>query len=96
MTDIEAQVAQFGENFQHVRTEIAKVIVGHADVVEGLLVCLLCGGHALLEGVPGLGKTLLVKSLGAALHLDFYQAEVTFGDDEFLAQQGFLLPRRVQ
>jgi MoxR-like ATPase len=66
MTDVEAQVAQFGENFQSVRTEIAKVIVGHAEVVEGLLTCLLCGGHALLEGVSGLGKTLLVKSLGAA------------------------------
>src|SRR5229473_541559 len=77
MTDVEAQVAQFGENFQHVRTEIAKVIVGHADVVEGLLICLLCGGHALLEGVPGLGKTLLVKSLGAALHLDFSRIQFT-------------------
>ena len=77
MTDIEAQVAQFGENFQHVRAEIAKVIVGHADVVEGLLTCLLCGGHALLEGVPGLGKTLLVKSLGAALHLDFSRIQFT-------------------
>jgi MoxR-like ATPase len=77
MTDIEAQVAQFGENFQLVRTEIAKVIVGHADVVEGLLICLLCGGHALLEGVPGLGKTLLVKSLGAALHLDFSRIQFT-------------------
>ncbi len=77
MTDIEAQVAQFGENFQHVRAEIAKVIVGHADVVEGLLTCLLCGGHALLEGVPGLGKTLLVKSLGAVLHLDFSRIQFT-------------------
>jgi MoxR-like ATPase len=77
MTDIEAQVAQFGESFQHVRAEIAKVIVGHADVVEGLLICLLCGGHALLEGVPGLGKTLLVKSLGAALHLDFSRIQFT-------------------
>ena len=77
MTDVEAQVAQFGENFQRVRAEIAKVIVGHADVVEGLLICLLCGGHALLEGVPGLGKTLLVKSLGAALHLDFSRIQFT-------------------
>ena len=64
-------------DFQHVRTEIAKVIVGHADVVDGLLTCLLCGGHALLEGVPGLGKTLLVKSLGAALHLHFSRIQFT-------------------
>jgi MoxR-like ATPase len=77
MTDVEEQIAQFGENFQRVRAEIAKVIVGHADVVEGLLICLLCGGHALLEGVPGLGKTLLVKSLGAALHLDFSRIQFT-------------------
>lgn len=77
MTDIQEQVAQFGEDFQRVRTEIAKIIVGHTEVVDGLLMCLLCGGHALLEGVPGLGKTLLVKSLGAALHLDFSRIQFT-------------------
>src|SRR6266446_1741988 len=77
MTDVEVQVTQFGEDFQRVRTEIAKVIVGHTEVVEGLLMCLLCGGHALLEGVPGLGKTLLVKSVGAALHLDFSRIQFT-------------------
>jgi MoxR-like ATPase len=47
MTDVQEQAAQFSEDFRRVRTEIAKVIVGHADVVEGLLTCLLCGGHAL-------------------------------------------------
>ena len=57
--DVQERVAQFGQNFQQVRAEIAKAIVGHQDVVNGLLTCLLCGGHALLEGVPGLGKTLL-------------------------------------
>ena len=77
MTGVEAQVAQFGEDFQRVRTEIAKAIVGHGDLVEGLLICLLCGGHALLEGVPGLGKTLLVKSLGAALQLHFSRIQFT-------------------
>ena len=77
MTDVQEQVAQFGEDFQRVRTEIAKIIVGHGDLVEGLLTCLLCGGHALLEGVPGLGKTLLVKSLGAALHLHFSRIQFT-------------------
>jgi MoxR-like ATPase len=75
--DVREQVAQFGIEFQQVREEIAKVIVGHTDVVEGLLICLLCGGHALLEGVPGLGKTLLVKSLGAALHLEFSRIQFT-------------------
>lgn len=77
MTDVQEQVTQFGVEFQRVRTEIAKVIVGHGEVVEGLLTCLLCGGHALLEGVPGLGKTLLVKSLGAALHLHFSRIQFT-------------------
>jgi MoxR-like ATPase len=71
------QAGQFRSDFQHVRAEIAKVIVGHTEVVDGLLTCLLCGGHALLEGVPGLGKTLLVKSLGAALHLQFSRIQFT-------------------
>lgn len=75
--DVQEQVNQFRVDFQDVREEIAKVIVGHTDVVEGLLICLLCGGHALLEGVPGLGKTLLVKSLGAALHLQFSRIQFT-------------------
>ncbi|MEE8305595.1 MAG: MoxR family ATPase [Candidatus Tectomicrobia bacterium] len=75
--DVQEQVAQFGQDFQQVRAEIAKVIVGHTEVVDGLLICLLCGGHALLEGVPGLGKTLLVKSLGAALHLQFSRIQFT-------------------
>ncbi len=75
--DVQERVQQFGDDFQRVREEIAKVIVGHTEVVEGLLICLLCGGHALLEGVPGLGKTLLVKSLGAALHLEFSRIQFT-------------------
>ena len=71
------QVAQFGADMARIRSEIAKAIVGHGDIVDGLLTCLLCGGHALLEGVPGLGKTLLVKSLGAALHLQFSRIQFT-------------------
>jgi MoxR-like ATPase len=75
--DVQERVAVFREDFQRVRDEISKVIVGHQDVVEGLLTCLLCSGHALLEGVPGLGKTLLVKSLGGALHLQFSRIQFT-------------------
>jgi MoxR-like ATPase len=52
-----------------IRREIAKAIVGHDDIVEGILICLVCEGHALLEGVPGLGKTTLIKCLGQALDL---------------------------
>lgn len=75
--DVHERLEVFRHHFQQVRNEIAKVIVGHTDVVEGLLTCLLCGGHALLEGVPGLGKTLLVKSLGSALHLQFSRIQFT-------------------
>lgn len=60
-----------------VRNAIAQAIVGQAAVVEQLLIGLLAGGHCLLEGVPGLGKTLLVRSLGAALALDFRRIQFT-------------------
>lgn len=59
------------------RDAIARVIVGQHDVVEQLLIGLLAGGHCLLEGVPGLGKTLLVRSLGQALALDFRRIQFT-------------------
>ncbi|WP_347260121.1 MoxR family ATPase [Rudaea sp.] len=59
------------------REAIAQVIVGQRDVVEQLLIGLLAGGHCLLEGVPGLGKTLLVRSLGQALALDFHRIQFT-------------------
>ena len=54
---------EFREAYARVHQEIGKVIVGHADIVDGVLTCLFVGGHALLEGVPGLGKTLLVRTL---------------------------------
>jgi len=59
------------------REAIARVIVGQRDVVEQLLIGLIAGGHCLLEGVPGLGKTLLVRSLGQALALDFHRIQFT-------------------
>jgi MoxR-like ATPase len=59
------------------RDAIARVIVGQRDVVEQLLIGLIAGGHCLLEGVPGLGKTLLVRSLGEALALDFRRIQFT-------------------
>ena len=59
------------------RDAIARVIVGQRDVVEQLLIGLIAGGHCLLEGVPGLGKTLLVRSLGQALALDFHRIQFT-------------------
>ena len=60
-----------------VREEIAKVIVGQRDVVDGVLICLLSGGHVLLEGVPGLGKTTLLRTLARALHLKYSRIQFT-------------------
>jgi MoxR-like ATPase len=70
-------VTQFRDDFQRVRTEVGKIIVGHTDIVDGVLICLLSGGHALLEGVPGLGKTLLVRTLSQVLDLSFARVQFT-------------------
>ncbi|MDV5822276.1 AAA family ATPase [Sphingobium naphthae] len=71
--DIQARLARLTD----LRAAIGQAIVGQADVVEQLLIGLLAGGHCLLEGVPGLGKTLLVRSLGQALKLDFRRVQFT-------------------
>jgi MoxR-like ATPase len=63
--------------FKALEGEIKKVIVGHEWVIRGVLICLLCGGHVLLEGVPGLGKTLLVRTLGQTLGLKFSRIQFT-------------------
>jgi MoxR-like ATPase len=60
-----------------VQQEIGKAIVGHNDIVDGVLTCLFVGGHALLEGVPGLGKTALIRALAEALHLKFSRIQFT-------------------
>jgi MoxR-like ATPase len=77
MNEFETQVKQFRDEYQRVYQEIAKVIVGHADIVHGVLTCLFVGGHALLEGVPGLGKTLLVRTLSQVLDLQFNRIQFT-------------------
>ncbi|MGH7200798.1 MAG: AAA family ATPase [Planctomycetaceae bacterium] len=68
---------QFKETFNRVRAEVGKVIVGQRDVVEAALVAIFCGGNVLLEGVPGLGKTELVKALSRVLDLDFRRIQFT-------------------
>jgi MoxR-like ATPase len=60
-----------------IEAEIGKVIVGQTELVRTVLVCLLCEGHALLEGVPGLGKTMLLKTLADAVHLEFNRIQFT-------------------
>src|SRR5437764_14802581 len=68
---------QFRQAYARVSAEIGKVIVGHSDIVDGVLTCLFVGGHALLEGVPGLGKTLLVRTLSQVLDLKFNRIQFT-------------------
>src|SRR6476660_10049557 len=60
-----------------VRDEISKIIVGQRDVVDGVLICLLAGGHVLLEGVPGLGKTTLLRTLSKVMHLKYSRIQFT-------------------
>ncbi len=74
---MEARADDFRSAFKRVRAEIGKVIVGHDEIVHGVLTCLFVGGHALLEGVPGLGKTLLIRTLADALALDFNRIQFT-------------------
>jgi MoxR-like ATPase len=75
--NIEAQVAEFKARYQGIEAEIGKVIVGHKDVVAQTVLCLMIGGHALLEGVPGLGKTMLVRTLAQVLDLQFSRIQFT-------------------
>jgi len=76
-TDIEQQVDTFRRRFQIVMDEIAKRIVGHREINEGILISLLANGHVLLEGIPGLGKTKLVQTLADVLHLRFSRIQFT-------------------
>jgi MoxR-like ATPase len=73
----ETNIATFRDTYQTLRAEIGKVIVGQNEIVDGTLIAVFAGGHVLLEGVPGLGKTLLVRTLGEALDLSFNRIQFT-------------------
>jgi MoxR-like ATPase len=75
--EVQAQVGGFQRDVRRLRDEVAKVIVGHEEIVEGVVMALLAGGHALLEGVPGLGKTMLVRTLADAVDLTFSRIQFT-------------------
>jgi len=75
--EVTAQVATFRKRVDDLRTEIAKSVIGNREVVDGVISCMLAGGHALLEGVPGLGKTMLVRTLAETLSLTFSRIQFT-------------------
>src|SRR5256885_1591618 len=73
----ESQIQSFRDTYAALQNEIGKVIVGHEAIVESTLIALFGGGHVLLEGVPGLGKTLLVRTLSEVLDLSFSRIQFT-------------------
>ena len=77
MQAVEQQMAWMAERLGALKAELQKVMVGQIDVIDGVLLGMLAGGHVLLEGVPGLGKTLLVRTLAQALDLQFSRVQFT-------------------
>ena len=74
---VKQQFTEFRQHYELLLEEIGKVFVGQRDLVERVLTCLLSGGHVLLEGMPGVGKTLLVKTLSQTLDLDYARIQCT-------------------
>jgi MoxR-like ATPase len=74
---MQQQAEQFRQRYSSVKEQIGRVIVGHDDIVHGVLTSMFIGGHCLLEGVPGLGKTLLVRTLAECLSLQFNRVQFT-------------------
>jgi len=77
VTDIEQRMQSARRAFEELRAEMGRFIVGHDELIEQVFIALVCGGHCLLEGVPGLGKTLMVRSLGEILSLSFSRIQFT-------------------
>jgi MoxR-like ATPase len=77
IADIRERMASARRSFEAVKAEMGRVVVGHEGLIEQVFIALVCGGHCLLEGVPGLGKTLMVRSLAAVLNLSFSRVQFT-------------------
>ena len=75
--NVEERLRQFADTYRRITDEVRRVIVGHDEILDGVLLCLLTESHALLEGVPGIGKTLLVRTLAEALDLEFRRIQFT-------------------
>jgi MoxR-like ATPase len=73
----DTRVQEFVASFEGLRAEVEKVIVGHREIIDHVLIGMFAGGHVLLEGVPGLGKTLLIKTLAEGLELSFSRIQFT-------------------
>ena len=74
---IESEAAHFNAVFRRISGEVGKMIVGQQEIIDGVLAAFFAGGHVLLEGVPGLGKTMLVRTLADAMHLKFSRVQFT-------------------
>lgn len=70
-------IAEFQETFRHIQSEVARVVIGHDELIENILIAFFSGGHVLIEGVPGTGKTLIVRCLADALNLSFSRIQFT-------------------
>jgi MoxR-like ATPase len=77
VAEIEDRMERARRSFDALKAELARAIVGHEELIENIFIALVCGGHCLLEGVPGLGKTLMVRSLGEILSLAFSRIQFT-------------------
>src|SRR5687768_7873883 len=77
ITELDKQVGQFRQQFSSITEQVGRRIVGNDEVIQGTLTALLAGGHVLLEGIPGLGKTQLVHTIADVLHLEFARIQFT-------------------
>lgn len=77
LAEVRERMDSCRRSFEEVKAQMSRVLVGHEELMEQLFIALVCGGHCLLEGVPGLGKTLMVRSLGEILNLTFSRIQFT-------------------